>query len=117
MTEALILLGVISLLALVRLNFLATIAVKYGHTLQSFQRNSQFIIIWLIPFLGASTVLYFVCEHSPQAIPKKWVPWPFRSLIFGRQIAPGRNRAGVDGDSGTSGFNFHNDGGADGGGD
>lgn len=114
LVELLIILSIISTLTLLWLNVLATISVKYDHELNSFQRNSQYIIIWLIPFFGASTVLFFVYQHSPDAIPKGWIPWPFKSLIFGTPIKSNKNRgSGSEYDSaGGSG----NDGGGDGGG-
>ncbi len=35
-----------------------------------------------IPYLGAGLVLYLVCSHSPDAIPKALVPWPLSVIIF-----------------------------------
>ena len=66
------------------LNALGTLAARYDGTLNPFQRKAQIIIVWLVPFLGASLILYLVAQHSPEAMPRKWVPWPFRSLVHGR---------------------------------
>ena len=84
--EVLIVIGALFTLMLLWLNFLATLAVKYDHTLEPVQRIGQLIFVWLIPFLGASVVLHIVYEHSPEAIPRSWVPWPFKNLIYGPPI-------------------------------
>ena len=70
------------------LNSLGTIAAKYDRTLDSFQRKAQLVIVWAVPFFGAALVLYLVAQHSPEAIPSKLVPWPFKSLIYGK-VRPG----------------------------
>lgn len=113
--ELLIILSITSIAIILWLNLLAIISVKYDHELNSFQRNSQYIIIWLIPILGASTVLFFVYEHSPNAIPKGWIPWPFKSLIFGTPIKENKNRGSGSGYD-AAGESWNDGGGGDGGG-
>jgi len=110
--------GVLATVLLVWLNGLATIAIKYDHSLKPFSRLAQYFIVWVIPFIGASTVLYFVFEHSPEAIPRSWIPWPFKTMIFGTPIDPNKNRddLGAGGDGSYSGFSGDG-GGGDGGGD
>ncbi len=115
--ELLIILSITSIVIILWLNLLATISVKYDHELNSFQRNSQYVIIWFIPFLGASAVLFFVYQHSPNAIPKEWIPWPFKALIFGKPIKPNKNRGHGSGYDSAGGSEFDGGGGDGGGGD
>ena len=89
--EIILIASIISIITFLWLNLIATIAVKYDPELNSFQRNAQYILIWFLPFIGASTVLFFVYQHSPNAIPKKWIPWPFKVIIFGKPIKPIKN--------------------------
>ena len=74
------------------LNTLATMAVKHDNTLDNTQKISQSFIVWLIPFIGAAFVLHLVFEHHPQAIPRNWIPWPFKKMIFGKPVKPNKNR-------------------------
>lgn len=90
--EVLAVAAVIASVILLWLNFLATLSVKYDHTLNNFQKGAQLFFVWLIPFIGASFVIHLVYEHSPEAVPKKWIPWPFKKLIYGKPINPNSNR-------------------------
>lgn len=74
------------------MNFLATLAVKYDHTLDKTQKIAQSFIVWLVPFIGASFVLHLVFEHYPQAIPRSWIPWPFKKMIYEDPPKPNKNR-------------------------
>ena len=76
--EILIIFTVVATLLLLWLNLIAYIAVKHDQTLDSFQKKAQTILVWLLPFIGASLVLHMVFDHSPEAIPKKLIPWPFK---------------------------------------
>lgn len=90
--EVFFIIAIVFVCILLWLNFLATLAIKHDHTLEKIQRVAQFIFVWLIPFVGASIVLHFVYEHSPEAISKNWIPWPFKNLIFGKSIKSNKNR-------------------------
>jgi len=101
------------------LNFLASLAVKYDHTLEKVQVIGQLIFVWLIPFLGAAFVLKLVFEHSPEAIPRSWIPWPFKKLIFNPPIKNRGGEGGIEVDPvGTRNVSNrdHGDSGGDGGG-
>ncbi len=74
------------------LAFIGSVAAKYDETLEPFQRNAQMVICWLVPFIGASIVLYLVNQHSPNAIPRKFIPWPFNSIIFSKYRKPNTYR-------------------------
>jgi len=116
----LVLLGLLFVTILLWLNILATIAVKYDHTLNSFQKTAQTVVVWLVPIFGATLILHFVFDHSPGAIPKSWIPWPFKQAIFGKTPAPNKNR-GKDATGGypyssSSSVDHHSDGGGDAGG-
>lgn len=69
------------------LNLLGTLAARHDVTLDSFQRKAQIALVWLVPFVGASLVLFLVAQHYLEAIPRKWVPWPFRGLVRGTERA------------------------------
>ena len=71
-------------LILIWLNILGIVAVRHDSTLDAFQKKAQIALVILIPFLGAVLVLHLVNQHSPESIPQGLVPWPFKSLIFGR---------------------------------
>lgn len=90
--ELLLFLAIVVTAILFWLNTLATLAVKYDHTLDQTQKITQSIIVWLIPFIGAAFILHLVFEHYPQAIPRNWIPWPFKKMIFGSSIKPNKNR-------------------------
>ena len=83
---------VLAAISLLWLNVLATLAVKYDHTLDKTQKITQSFIVWLVPFLGAGFILHLVFEHYPQAIPRSWIPWPFRKMIYGAPRKPNKNR-------------------------
>jgi hypothetical protein len=104
------------------LSFIGTIAARYDGTLDPFQRKAQIIIVWVFPFIGASLIIYLVNQHSPEAIPRNLIPWPFKKLIFGNPRARNKNRDNNE-ESGIDLAISHNQhshtdygGGADGGG-
>jgi hypothetical protein len=72
------------------MSFIAVYAVIRDEILEAFQKTSQIVIVLVIPLLGALFVLYLINQHSPEAIPKSLIPWPFRSILFGK--APPRNK-------------------------
>jgi hypothetical protein len=74
------------------LNSVASLSVHHDATLDRFQKMAQTIFIWLIPYLGAAFVLHLVWQQYPSAIPKAWIPWPFKQLIYGKTIPPYQNR-------------------------
>ena len=88
----LIVIAVLAAAILLWLNALATLAVKYDHTLDKTQKIAQSFIVWLVPFIGAGLILHLVSEHYPQAIPRNWIPWPFKKMIFGSSAKPNKNR-------------------------
>jgi hypothetical protein len=121
--DVLIALSIIVVLIVVYANAIATLGVVYDHELNSFQKIVQLLFVWLVPVFGASFVLHFVYEHSPDSIPKSWIPWPIRWLIFGKERKPNPNRDDFGFDDGhirlndASDFGAADDGGGDGGGD
>ena len=71
---------------------LGMISIKYDSTLDPFQKKAQSVIVLLVPFLGAALILHLVNQHSPEAIPRSLVPWPFKWLIFGKASPSNKNR-------------------------
>ena len=92
MEITLITIGIVLLLVYFWLGFLASIAIHCDETLVPVQRVVQWITAWLFPFIGSSFILHLVFQHSPEAIPRTWIPWPFKSLIFGKYVHPSRDR-------------------------
>lgn len=90
--EIFIFIAAIIILILLWLNIIATIAIKYDQTLDYFQKKAQTTIVWLIPVIGSSFILKMVIQHSPEAIPKKLIPWPFKKALYGKQLKPNTNR-------------------------
>ena len=84
--------GALVTIILLWMNFLATLAVKYDHTLDKTQKAAQSSIVWLVPFIGAGFILHLVFAHHPQAIPRSWIPWPFRKMIYEAPPRPNKNR-------------------------
>ena len=85
---------------------LGVMAAKHDTTLNPFQRKAQVTIVLLIPFIGASIVLHLVNAHSPDVIPRKWIPWPLRNLIIGKE--PPRNSNRNDNDTDASNYDGGN---------
>ena len=96
--------------------FLGVLAAKHDQTLDSFQKKAQIIISICIPYFGAALVLHLVNLHSPDAIPKELMPWPLRSLVFGKPRPPNKNRDDND-ETAVSGSYHHHHGPGGGGGD
>ena len=85
-------LAALGMLILLWMNFLASLAVKYDHALDNTQKIAQSFIVWLVPFIGAGFVLHLVFEHNPQAIPRSWIPWPFKKMIYGAPPKANKDR-------------------------
>lgn len=88
----LIVFAIIGFTIILWLNILATIAVKCDYTVNNTQRVMQMFFVWLVPFLGASVVLRLVYQYSPNTIPRSWIPWPFKKIIYGKPIKANKNR-------------------------
>jgi len=71
---------------------LGIIIVKYDGTLDSFQKKSQTLFVLFMPIFGSAFVIYLVNLHSPEVIPKNWIPWPISRIIFGKERASNRDR-------------------------
>ncbi len=92
MESVLYLIGALIFIYYFWLNILATIAVRYDRTLDVLQKNSQTVFLWLVPIFGGVIVLHLVWDHYPDAIPKSWIPWPFKKIIYGKSQPTNRNR-------------------------
>jgi len=99
------------------LSVLATIAVRYDRTLNTFQKNAQTVFVWLTPIFGGALVLYLVWQHYPDAIPKSWIPWPFKKIIYGKSAPRNKNRNNDESAGVTSSLDHSNHSGSDSGGD
>jgi hypothetical protein len=94
------------------------LAIKYDHTLEKVQKIAQLIFVWVIPIIGAGFVLHLVFDHSPDVIPRSWIPWPFKGLIYGPKPKPNKNRdeTEIDYYAGRSRHGGHDSSGGDSGG-
>jgi len=101
------------------LNILASIAIKYDNTLESVQKIGQHIFVWIIPLIGAGFVLKLVYDHQPETIPRCWIPFGFKNLIYGKPPKRNKHRgAESEYDSAYDGpHSSDGGGGSDGGGD
>lgn len=113
----------VALAVAIWLNILATFVVRYDHTLEAFQKVAQIVIAWAVPFIGSAFVLHLIWEQYPEAIPKSWIPWPFKQMIFGEAPPPNQERDNYEGPGieGSHNFGRHTQGdsqfgGGDGGG-
>ncbi|MEM1145573.1 MAG: hypothetical protein AAGI88_23620 [Pseudomonadota bacterium] len=77
---------VFSIAAWVWMALIACIAAGNDETLSKSQKSAQISISVLVPIFGAIVVLHLVHQHQPDAIPRRLVPWPFSSIIFGEPI-------------------------------
>jgi len=105
--EIIIIFGFPGLLIYLWMNLISSIAIKHDDTLNSFQKKTQTILIWLVPYLGSSIVLHMVFDHSPEAIPQKLIPWPFKKLIYGKNIKENKHRHDAGSSSISSGHGGH----------
>lgn len=102
MLDAVIVLLVLLLIYTLYFNILASIVIKYDHSLKGFQKTAQSVVVWLFPIVGAGFVLHLLFKTSPKTIPRTWIPWPFKNLIYGPPIkryddAPPRRTGGGGG--------------------
>ena len=67
-------------------NILASIVIYFDKGLTRFQRYAQSFIVWCVPLVGATYVLHLLFKTSPKTIPRSWIPWPFKNLIYGPPI-------------------------------
>jgi len=78
---------------------LALIIIRYDKSLTRYQKTVQPFIVLFVPIVGAAYVLHLLFKTSPQTIPRAWIPWPFKNLIYGPPIkryddAPPRRTGG-----------------------
>jgi hypothetical protein len=73
-------------------SFIGIIAARFDSTLDPFQKKAQIVIVWIFPYVGASLIIFLVNQHSPDAIPRNLVPWPFKNLIFDKLRPRNKNR-------------------------
>lgn len=65
---------------------LALIIIRYDKSLTRYQKTLQPFIVLLVPIIGAAYVLHLLFKVSPKTIPRSWIPWPFKNLIYGPPI-------------------------------
>ena len=84
MDIVLLIIGIVFIATWLWLTILGSIAVNFDTTLDMTQHKSQKLIVLLVPIFGAVFILHLTNIHSPGVIPYSWVPWPLKSLVFGK---------------------------------
>jgi len=107
MDLVLYIIGFLVVLVWLWLNLLATFSVRHDSTLAPFQKTAQQIIIWVVPFIGSALILHLVWEQYPETIPKSWIPWPFKKLVYGKANAPNPNRNNDESPAIKGALDFH----------
>lgn len=74
------------------ITLLAIVALVRDELLEPFQRKAQIVLVLIIPLLGALLVLYLVNQHSPEAIPKSFLSWPLKFILFSKSAPKNKNR-------------------------
>ncbi len=80
------------LIAWVWLSSVASYVAYIDGTNEPTQVIGQIFLAWVFPIVGSVFILYFSAQHSPELIPRKLIPWPFKGIVFGKRSAPNRNR-------------------------
>ena len=111
---------VIILVLWIWMSVVGVVAVLRDATINSFQRKSQIVVSIIFPIIGPLFILHLVNEHSPEAIPRFLIPWPFRSILFGKTHPRNKNRDDNEGQAHdlnlTRRYNSHSDNQSGGGG-
>ena len=55
-------------------------------------RNGQLGIVWIFPFVEAAFILHIVFQHFPDVVLEKWIPWPLKGLVLGKDHPSNCNR-------------------------
>jgi len=83
--ESLFVIGLfIAAFLLLWMNGLALAALRKDDTLNKFQKVAQGIFVCIVHYFGAVIVLHLVLQHLPSAIPKAFLPWPFKRLVVNK---------------------------------
>ena len=86
MEVTLIVISIAVLLLLLYLNFLASICLILDPDIEPIQKWGQLIFAWVVPFIGAPTVLHLVFHHSPEVVKRFYIPRPFRGMVLGKAL-------------------------------
>jgi len=70
---------------------LAILCLFFDPDLKPIQRWGQVVIVLIFPLIGPAFVLILVNEHSPEAVARFYIPWPFRKIVLnGEQRGGGK---------------------------
>ncbi|MES9898308.1 MAG: hypothetical protein ABW148_04700 [Sedimenticola sp.] len=72
----------ILLLYVLYLNIIATLVLHHCKIFSYGNKVLQFLFVWLLPVIGAVFALRMLADVDDKALPKKWIPWPFRKAVF-----------------------------------
>lgn len=68
------------------LNILATLVTRHRPIFTPWQQRMQLLIVWLLPLIGALLILRLLFMDRPDTLPRAWVPWPFKRILYGPPI-------------------------------
>jgi hypothetical protein len=64
------------------LNILASIVLIADNIMSFNEKRNQLITAWLVPYIAASFILHMNIDCGSKSIPKSWVPFGFKKLIY-----------------------------------
>jgi len=84
MDIALVTVAIIFIAIWLWLTILGYIAVNFDETLDWQEQRTQKLIVLLVPIFGAVFILHVTNINTPQVVPRSWIPWPLKNIIFGK---------------------------------
>ncbi len=110
-------LGFLAVCVIVYLNVVATWMLFRSRVVSGFQRGAQFVLIWLLPLLGAIVVISILTDPADRR--RRQAKWTFGSDSMGGggeyNVQPSDHHGGHSGDGGHGGDGGGGDGGHGGG--
>ncbi|MFT5136603.1 MAG: hypothetical protein ACI9XU_001735 [Arenicella sp.] len=77
------------------LNIVAIVIIFFSETLSRFQKLIQIIVTLFLPLIGALIVMHMLYDEAQLNI--KWVPWPFKNIVLGKEIKRREDESGEGG--------------------
>ncbi len=88
--------GIVFIATLLYLNLVASFLVVIDYGKPNVTKFGHLCLIWLLPFVGASLVLYFISTHAPELIARLWIPWPFCKALENQPFGGDPKKSLVD---------------------
>lgn len=75
---------VLACLGMAYMNVVSSITLLHEDNVANTQKFARSLIIWFFPIFGALLILRLAHFTSPDSVPLKWVPRPFKALVVGK---------------------------------